>query len=74
LFSFRFAFIEYWKTEDKEHDECCVICQPEYIINLILGFILFYEFGSEILQWNCAGDKIIFVVVRFHYTETLKTS
>jgi len=49
IFSILFAFIEYWKIEDKEHEECCVICQPEYIIILILGFILLYEFGSEIL-------------------------
>lgn len=49
IFVILFAFIEYWKTEDKEHDECCVICQLEYIINLILGYILLYGFGSESL-------------------------
>jgi hypothetical protein len=49
IFSIPFVFIEYWKIEDKDHDECCVTCQPEYIINLILGFILLYEAGSESL-------------------------
>jgi len=49
VFGILFVFIEYWKIEDKEHEECYVICQPDYTINLILGFKLLYEFGSEIL-------------------------